>query len=323
MSNVHYVYEQLTDIDTAQTVTGPWTFSSSTTFTYLPTSTTTNPTEDGQFATKYYVDTVGAGGFTSLNVSTTRGLSVDGSSPERVRINASSTTGMTFDSSGRLYQALDSTLQWVANVLSVNTSTLLSQLTSITSAVGKIPVASSVTSTLHGSWFGTSTPGALFYVGPDGYSTALGVGSAGQSLRVNSGATAPTWVKTFAAGQASRASGAGTGSQNIAHGLGRIPTGVIIQAFTKTDTGAVGEMNTSYGTATSNSDESVTYASWALGSGSTGSSGQNSSNIIYLNNLSSGGSSIADLTALDTTNITLNFTTHAPEADVHIQWSVF
>jgi hypothetical protein len=71
-------------------------------FLYYDASTTL-PTLDGQLATKYYVDTVGAGGFTSANVSTTRGLSVDGSSPERVGINVSSTQGMAFDSSGALY----------------------------------------------------------------------------------------------------------------------------------------------------------------------------------------------------------------------------
>jgi hypothetical protein len=78
-------------------------------FLYYDASTTL-PTLDGQLATKYYVDTVGAGGFTSANVSTTRGLSVDGSSPERVGINVSSTQGMAFDSSGKLYQKTSSTM---------------------------------------------------------------------------------------------------------------------------------------------------------------------------------------------------------------------
>lgn len=62
ISNVHYAYEQLTDIDTAQTVTGQWTFTSSVAFSYLPTSTTTAPTLDGQLASKKYVDdTINAG----------------------------------------------------------------------------------------------------------------------------------------------------------------------------------------------------------------------------------------------------------------------
>lgn len=51
---------------------------------------------------KDYIDTVGAGGFTSLNASTTRGVSVDGSSPERVGVNASSTSGLSFNADGSL-----------------------------------------------------------------------------------------------------------------------------------------------------------------------------------------------------------------------------
>lgn len=66
-------------------------------------TTSTLPTQGNEFATKTYVDGVGAGGFTASNVSTTRGLSVDGSSPERVGINASSTRGLAFDSDGKIY----------------------------------------------------------------------------------------------------------------------------------------------------------------------------------------------------------------------------
>lgn len=121
ISNVHYVYEELTDKDTNNTTTGnwyntgSWNFQSttSTIFNVFPTVSSSAytglPTLDGELATKYYVDTVGAGGFTSVNVSTTRGLSVDGSSPEKVGINASSTTGMAFDNDGSLYQKTSST----------------------------------------------------------------------------------------------------------------------------------------------------------------------------------------------------------------------
>lgn len=83
-----------------ETIGGVWTYS---VFPVIATSTVL-PTTNGQFATKYYVDTVGAGGFTSVNVSTTRGLSVDGSSPEKVGINASSTLGGAFDGNGAYYQ---------------------------------------------------------------------------------------------------------------------------------------------------------------------------------------------------------------------------
>lgn len=100
MSNVHYTYEQYVDTnDKDQTLNGIKTY---TQFPIIATSTAL-PTTNAMFATKYYVDTVGAGGFTSVNVSTTRGLSVDGSSPEKVGINASTTKGLTFDTVGKLY----------------------------------------------------------------------------------------------------------------------------------------------------------------------------------------------------------------------------
>lgn len=79
----------------------------------IVTSTTALPTLGSELASKYYVDSVGAGGFTSLNASTTRGLSVDGSAPERVGINASTTKGLAFDNNGTsnwpLYIAASST----------------------------------------------------------------------------------------------------------------------------------------------------------------------------------------------------------------------
>jgi len=83
-------------------ISGDQTIEDVKTFQAFPvvSSTTALPTTNGQFATKYYVDQVGAGGFTASNVSTTRGLSVDGSAPERVGVNASTTRGLAFDTAG-------------------------------------------------------------------------------------------------------------------------------------------------------------------------------------------------------------------------------
>lgn len=83
----------------AQDVSTPLTFN-----TYPKYSaTTTVPTLGAQFATKYYVDNVGAGGFTCSNVSSTLGLQCTGSVPETVGMKASSTGGIAFDSSGYAY----------------------------------------------------------------------------------------------------------------------------------------------------------------------------------------------------------------------------
>jgi hypothetical protein len=84
MSNVHYVYEQYADInDKDQTIGGIKTFTS---FPVFATSTQL-PTTNGQFATKYYVDNVGAGGFTAGNVMASSGLKVFGTSPEKVGVD--------------------------------------------------------------------------------------------------------------------------------------------------------------------------------------------------------------------------------------------
>lgn len=98
ITNIGQFYNQYVAVDGAQDIWGVKTFQS------LPkgTSVTTVPTTADQLATKYYVDNVGAGGFTASNVSTTRGLSVDGSVPERVGVNILSTGNLAFDSSGKL-----------------------------------------------------------------------------------------------------------------------------------------------------------------------------------------------------------------------------
>lgn len=75
-----------------ETITSGWVY---TVFPQIATSTAL-PSNNADLASKYYVDSVGAGGFTSLNVSTTRGLSVDGSSPEKVGVNVSATSGLKF-----------------------------------------------------------------------------------------------------------------------------------------------------------------------------------------------------------------------------------
>lgn len=117
MSNVHYVYDEAVDKDSAETIEGIKTFTS------LPIGPSSIPTANYQFANKYYVDYVGAGGFTSLNASTTRGLSVDGSVPERVGINASTTTGVAFDTTGKLYQKVTTGLLTGSNGIGIDYST--------------------------------------------------------------------------------------------------------------------------------------------------------------------------------------------------------
>lgn len=188
LSNSHYVFDQLADLDTAQTISAPYTFTSSSPNIYytFPVVSSTGytglPTNNGDLASKYYVDTVGAGGFTSLNVSTTKGLEVYGTSPETVGINASSTTGMGFDSSGALYQKTSSTLGLGSDsngiyikegdFINFDSSGNITVDATSTPTASKIPIANA-SSTLDNDWI-------------DGY--FLGDGSDG-ALNVTSGTT--------------------------------------------------------------------------------------------------------------------------------------
>lgn len=95
ISNVGQVYGEFVSIDGLQRIDGQKYFA------VIPrqTATTTLPTENDQYATKYYVDNVGAGGLTSANASTTRGLEVFGTSPETLGVNiGTATSGLWFDS---------------------------------------------------------------------------------------------------------------------------------------------------------------------------------------------------------------------------------
>lgn len=107
-----------------ETIAGTWNF------TAFPTYNTSTDlcTANGQFCTKYYIDTVGAGGFTSANVGTTRGLYALGTSPETVGINLHAQSGLAFESgSGKLKVSTTTEsatgLTILDNVLKVATTT--------------------------------------------------------------------------------------------------------------------------------------------------------------------------------------------------------
>lgn len=158
-TNTAAFYDNFANKENNEIIDGDWEF---TAFPYF-TSATTLPDADGEFATKYYVDTVGAGGFTSANVSTTRGLSVDGSSPEKVGINASSTTGMSFDSNGALYQKVSSSLYSDSDGIGVTVNTLVAGgVATSTPTANAVPIADA-SGKLDSGWigFGDGSDGAL------------------------------------------------------------------------------------------------------------------------------------------------------------------
>lgn len=148
ISNVHYIYEEFVDKEKNQTVGGEKVWTSLNTFYTFPIVSSTGytglPTNDGELVTWYAAQTLVAGGFSNLNVSTTRGLSADGTAPEKVGINASSTTGMSFDGSGALYQKIQTSLIQDSNGIGVSTTSLSNGgVATTTPTAGMIPIASS------------------------------------------------------------------------------------------------------------------------------------------------------------------------------------
>lgn len=141
MSNVHYVYEQLTDKDSDETIGGIKTYSS---FPQIATSTAT-PSSNGEFATKYYVDYVGAGGFTSSNIATNEGLKVFGTAPETAGVYVRADKGMVTSTTG-IYQSVDTStgvLGESASGITFSTSTLTDLIATSTPTASEIPLADS------------------------------------------------------------------------------------------------------------------------------------------------------------------------------------
>lgn len=122
----------------------------------------------------------------------------------------------------------------------------------------------------------------------------------------------------YACGQTNRVAGSGTGTQNIAHGLGVIPRLIKITAFAISTTNAA--LTTSVGTATGTSDETCTYA---YSNNNPIAIDQSSNKIIQT--VTSGGSAgwSAEISALDETNITLNFTAATTPGTLYIQWEAY
>ena len=121
-------------------------------------------------------------------------------------------------------------------------------------------------------------------------------------------------------GQTSRASAAGTGTQNIAHGLGVVPS--LVKITCTRDGNSNGESGSSYGTATGTGDETSSWVSGAT-AGASFKAGQSASNIVNVE-LDSGVASAATLSTLDATNITLTFGTHGNVGSaLFIQWTAY
>ena len=126
----------------------------------------------------------------------------------------------------------------------------------------------------------------------------------------------------YATGQTTRAHASGTGTQDIAHGLGVVPRLVEISYY-EASVGASNpsNINIGTGTCTSTSDETCTW--WQENDAGADVSGQTSGQIIHTQNKAAVTGWEASVSALDATNITLNFGTAAGNSTIYIQWKAF
>ena len=132
----------------------------------------------------------------------------------------------------------------------------------------------------------------------------------------SSAATGLKWIKPYGTGQSTRTAAAGTGSQTIAHGLGVVPK--LFKVFFIQGNGNNNSFPTGTGTATSTSDGTCTvnYASNA-----STLMGQ-FPRIIQVNSFNGSDTGGASISALDATNVTLNWTTAAANT-IYFQWEAF
>lgn len=112
ITDVGQFFSEFVDVSSSQTIFGTKTFN---TFPQV-TSTTAVPSSANQLASKYYVDNVGAGGFTASNVSSTGGIAVSTAGVPAcpgaaacISLYASSTGGLLLESNGRVYLNTSST----------------------------------------------------------------------------------------------------------------------------------------------------------------------------------------------------------------------
>lgn len=146
----------------------------------------------------------------------------------------------------------------------------------------------------------------------------------GTSMQMTSQVANPVNTLVFGHGQATRDNGDGTGNQNIAHGLGVTPGFVKITVVYAESAGNDASCM-SIGSATSASDENVTwFTSVGATSGTAPSVGQSSSLMVALRDEAGSNMGQATLDTVDSTNITINWTTAVvASGTAYIQWEAY
>ena len=316
MSNVHYVYDELMDKDTTETITGDKTFSGTVDFSdTIPTMPTTAPTTDDQVASKSYVDGVAIAG-AATSTETTAGIGELATATEQAN-NTFSATNPTFLSTK--YSSSTSGANYV--IVADSDGELDS------SFIGDNDYTFSGENTFSGTTtMATTTITDLTVSGATDFSTAIPTIPTDAPTSDDEVAS-KKYVDDYdniATGQGSRAKGS-TGTQAITHGLGRTPRYIQIQAGAQTDSSDQPFAgSSSFGTATGTGDETST------GFYSHYNSGievfyQDATHIISLRHPESTKAS-ATLSAISSTTFTLNWDANSNASDDgtrYFQWTVY
>lgn len=196
MSNVHYIYEQFVDTNSKdQTIagnkiaTGTWTFTNSkglclynSNFCIRSNGTNLQWSEDN-FANSYNFTSTS---ITQLTASSSAGIGVLNS---QIYVNASSTTGLLFDSSGKLYENINTTtgMMYTRNDDGANSDTISQLVGDTTNSITTSTVWTAQTFYATGARITTAT--VIAYV-------ASGTSSCYTSLYNTSGGFPTTLIAT-------------------------------------------------------------------------------------------------------------------------------
>jgi len=121
-----------------------------------------------------------------------------------------------------------------------------------------------------------------------------------------------------ACGVTTRENAAGTGTQDIAHGLGLTPSLIKVTTVWVDGTASVCHC---FGHATSTSDEECIYSS--VGASANALPGSSSTEIVKTIENDGASAGTATLSTLDSTNITLNWTTAVPAGTARLIWEAW
>lgn len=330
ITNTAGFYNDFTNKNNFETIAKVWTFSA------LPESngsllaTTTN-----QFVTKQYADNIAVQGAPTSTESVAGRVRLgtqnqmasstyDANDPTVVYTRYTTSTPGTAgkyvpvtESDGKLNQTfidLTDSYTWTGNHTFSNTQNTFS---------GSVNVSSTFQSTQPLTVFSATTSSTLPRVATD-FISATSSGSnvtttITNNLRVEGfvSSTQDFSRNLMATGQSSQAVNT-TGNQVISHNLNFIPSLITIQAMARTDATSFGE---SYGTATSDLVDSVTY--WGS-DGANDTAGQVNNVIVSLRDGAGNIEATANLTAVTSNSFTLDWTTNSADGSSRfIQWVVY